>query len=89
VHLLPATLPGVNSKWKAQGRGGARLKLGAWELVSHVLALQPPRARGGVENGGGQIRATIGLTQAPSSPPLGLLKGSVGNCSSSIFVLLK
>lgn len=34
-----ASLPGVNSKWKAQGRGGVRLKLGAEGRVSHVLAL--------------------------------------------------
>lgn len=42
----------VNSKCKARGGGGARLKLGAGSPMSHRLALRPPGERRAAEGGG-------------------------------------
>lgn len=46
VHMLL----GVNGKCQSRSRGGARLKLGAGSLMSHVVTQRPPGMRWGVED---------------------------------------
>lgn len=72
VHLLL----GVNSKCKARGRGGARLKLGAGSWMSHVLALRPPGIGGGVEDGERTEAATTQAHPVSTQPSSGT-SGSV------------